>query len=123
MRYMRDRSSNTGRKKPKKNDYKDIEARQVPDRAPYRFQKNIAEKEPEVDMDNDVPPQNIAETQSPFKSADLGEDETKRKSKKGKRGENRCEDCDGCRRKEDCKECINCKDKRGNGGPMGDLEF
>ena len=49
MRYMRDRSSNTGRKKPRKNDYKDNEARQVPARAPYRFKKNMAEQVPKID--------------------------------------------------------------------------
>ena len=122
MRYMRDRSSNTGRKKPRKNDYKDNEARQVPARAPYRFKKNMAEQVPETDNEiesviaSEVPPQSTVEEQSSRESADIS-DEPKKTTKKGKRGENRCEDCDGCRRQEDCKECINCKDKRGNGGP------
>ena len=92
----------------------------MPDRAPYRFAKNLPEEVAEIVesiIDTDAPTQSTVETPSPIESQDPKEDEPRKQIKKGKCGENRCEDCDGCRRQEDCKECINCKDKRGYGGP------
>ena len=115
---MRDRSYNTGRKKPRKNDYKDSMAAEMPEHAPYRFTMNIVYVVVNINsVLVEEEPQTIKEAEKDTEPKDSRQDEPKQKANNGKHGGNRCDDCDGCRRKEDCKECIYCKDKKGNGGP------
>ena len=117
LSYMRDRSSNTGKKKPKSNDYKDKNLEKLPDRAPYKFTKNlfpisttaetaVVDDRMEEVVEHDV----VKEKEIPLEK-EKGNDMVK------KRGSKRCENCEGCSRKIDCMECKECRDKKKNGGP------
>ena len=109
MKYMRDRSCNTEKKKPKSNDYKNKSMDKLPSRAPYAFSKNM--------FPVSYVEESMKEVEGDFLNTKKVDDKEKEKEKVKKRGSKRCAECEGCQRKNDCLECKECKDKKVHGGP------
>ena len=115
LKYMRDRSSNTGKKKPKSNDYKDKNMEKLPNRAPYRFSKNFFPVSTMTVMMEEEIEHDVVMEKEIFVDKEKVNDKVKKHNVK--RGSKRCENCEGCSRRNDCLECKECRDKKVNGGP------